>query len=447
MTTSRRRSGARWGRGQSDGQGAVRRRPGKAVLRLAARVTPRLRGRARVVAVNAAWTLVGLILVALAAEGWARAKVRFLPAESRPHYVHPVAGRIYVADSEFHHTNMLDYWNVARANQWGFLDRPPVLPENGQDGEPSCRVAVVGDSFVDAKELPVSDKLQVRLEEIARKRLPALRIAASAFGHSATGQINQLGYYDEFVSRTSPHVVVLVFVHNDFSDNFPPLHAVGSGYHADRSPWITAHRLDDGAFELLPPNLVGERIRLELGVLRPRPTLVRRIKRLAVSASYFAKIVEAKTARMSLKLYLDARREALARDPRYAPWLSEWGNYALHNIDFGTRDLPPAGSVALEYTGFALDQWKLRSERDGFVLAILSAHMMGTQGNLRFERLKGLASSRNIPVVDQHAYILRQGRRIRDAHWAHDAHWNARGHRWAAEALLEWLEANREACG
>lgn len=35
---------------------------------------------------------------------------------------------------------------------------------------------------------------------------------------------------------------------------------------------------------------------------------------------------------------------------------------------------------------------------------------------------------------------------LEDAHWRHDTHWNIAGHRWAAEALLEWLKDNEDVC-
>ena len=89
-------------------------------------VRVKLRGRARgsLVAVNAAWTLVGLTVVAFVAEGWARSKADFRSSAGK-HYVHPKAGRLYVPGSESRYTNMLDYWNVSRANRWGFLAPPP----------------------------------------------------------------------------------------------------------------------------------------------------------------------------------------------------------------------------------------------------------------------------------------------------------------------------------
>ena len=41
---------------------------------------------------------------------------------------------------------------------------------------------------------------------------------------------------------------------------------------------------------------------------------------------------------------------------------------------------------------------------------------------------------------------MEEGGEIEDLHWANDRHWNAAGHRWAAEAILEWLKRHPEVC-
>jgi len=417
---------------------------------------PRLRGRARVAAINAAWTLVGLVVVALAAEGWARSRVglrsvgsvdaqvykRLIEDFETPvgqiqvgkSYIHPRAGRLLVPGSEIHHTNILDYWNVTRVNRWGFLDRPP-LPLDGittSNDNASCRVAVVGDSFVAAEQVPIADKLHVRLEDMARERLPALRVATSAFGHTGTGTVHQLGYYDEFVSRISPRVVVLVFYGNDFFDNHPVLKGVRMGYGPDGLPWTSARRNADGAFLMRPPDPGAYR---NMPMPHPKRPLLAAVRRIARSTSHFALFLDAKVQVIANQRTVEAKRSA--RDPRLSISFVK---------PFNDARLSEATQEALDYTGFALDEWKTRAERDNFVLLMLSTHRKVTRENLKFDHMHALASARDIPVVDQYAYIVRQNGRIRDAHWAHDYHWNTQGHQWAAEALLEWLEHNRDAC-
>ena len=415
---------------------------------------PRLRGRAAVFFFNALWTGIGLSVVVLAAEGWARSKAEFEDRHWK-YWVHPQAGRLYVPGSEVRHTNLLDFRTISHANRWGFLDRPP-----GQVREPSCRVAVVGDSFVDAKQVAVSDKLHVRLEELARERLPALRIAASAFGHAGTGQVNQLGWYDPFVSRISPHVVVLVFVQNDFTDNFHVLQEMWLGSKPGRLPFTTARRNADSTFSLRRPvwgaaDLAASgrtAVRGTRGAPEYQPTSpwLAAVRSWAVSTSRFALLLDAKVQELGGEQTRAEERTAIAQDARFRHWFADWNGpldrYPLTRFPFRGPDLPKAAQEALERTGFALDQWKSIAQRDNFVLAILASHTMGARGGRKFDYLESLTLPRNIPVIDQSAYIGRQGARPADARFDHDAHWNAAGHQWAAEAVLEWLEENREAC-
>lgn len=114
---------------------------------------------------------------------------------------------------------------------------------------------------------------------------------------------------------------------------------------------------------------------------------------------------------------------------------------------FADDVLPPAFEDALEFTAFGLDQFKARAERDGAALAILTSHRMAIAGDRVFDRLRVLAGTLRIPVIDRADYILRQGMRLEDAQWRHAPHWNVAGHQWAAETLLEWLQDNQEVCG
>ena len=165
--------------------------------------------------------------------------------------------------------------------------------------------------------------------------------------------------------------------------------------------------------------------------------------------------------------WLDAKRHAFSSDdtdpeliawvallsrrfPRYAALFDGWRPTTREGIIdpfHYAQDLPPVYEDALDFTAFALDQFKERADRDGAALVILSTHSMGTRGNLGFDRLTALAEPRGIPVIDYNDYVLRQGAvPRRDARWAHDSHWNAAGHQWAAEALLEYLKQNQDIC-
>ena len=145
---------------------------------------------ARLAGWNAALVLAGLALVAVAGEAYLRLSGAFV-ASALPLRFVPGVGLLYEPHAEVRHTNGLDYWTIQRANSLGFLDREPPAPERAAA---SCHVAVIGDSFVDAKEVAIADKLHVRLEALAAAVLPELDVTTSAYAQFGTAQASQLPF-------------------------------------------------------------------------------------------------------------------------------------------------------------------------------------------------------------------------------------------------------------
>ena len=68
-------------------------------------------------------------------------------------------------------------------------------------------------------------------------------------------------------------------------------------------------------------------------------------------------------------------------------------------------------------------------------------------GDPWFDLLHNIAGNRGgIPIINQYEHITARGGEVRDARWLNDFHWTPTGHRWAAEAIWEWLKANPEVC-
>ena len=342
-------------------------------------------------------------------------------------------------------TNHLDFWAESRTNGLGFVDREPIGIERAAA---SCHIAMIGDSYVQALQVPIADKFQVRLEELAAEELRHLDITTSAFGISGTGQVNQLAYYDEFARYLRPALLVLVFVDNDFMDNAPILDGLHRGMDPDRLPNASATRGADGTITLQPPHPYARESRLTV------PSLYTHATDRLTGMSSLAKWLDAKRGASfpdDADPELSAQMAMLSRrSPRYAALFDGWRPTTRSRLGRpfkSTQDLPAVYEDALDFTAFALDQFKERADRDGAALVILSTHYVGTRGDLAFDRLTALAESRGIPVIDYNDYVRRQGAKPwRDAIWAHDGHWNAAGHRWAAEALLEYLKQNQEIC-
>ena len=390
---------------------------------------------------NTAFTVIGLALIVGVSEVYFRVKMPFKHGDL-PTRFDPEVGLIREPYAEMRHTNNLDFWTVSRTNGLGFLDREPQSAV-----ALSCHVVVIGDSFVEAKEVAISDKLQIKLEELAAQTLPRLNVTTSAFGLGDTGQINQLPYYDQYARFMDPELLVLVFHGNDFWDNSPFLSAMIKGYHPEHMPFVTAERNEGGAMRLRPPD--PEYFKLRGAIVLP--SWLQEV----AEVSHFAQWIEAKTNALSfernpsmLDPWMFEWMKQLKEHPVYETLPSEWwpSNRPETYDLFDEDDLPLFYEENMDFTEFALDEFKERADRDGAALVILTTHHVGAEGDLTFDRLKAMARARGIPVISQLDYITRSGGGVEDAHFRHDAHWTIAGHRWAAEALLQYLAQNQRIC-
>ena len=421
-------------------------RKGPYAVRFLARSGVHFRRLAHTLAWNGLLVFAGAALIAVSAEAYMRAKGRFTHA-SVPRRSVPGFGRLYDPNTEVRDTNGLDFWTRSRTNSLGFIDREPPSPKRASE---TCHIAVIGDSFVDAREVPIADKLQVRLEELASSALPHLRITVSAFGVSQTGQIAQLAYYDEYARHLRPKLVVLVFVPNDFMNNYPVFRAMRKRlpHFLDRG----AERMPNGELTLRLPGGPTQRPRVPQSGVTSRSLLDRAASR-AERVSVFASWLRAKKELYDSTASRDFEKQ-VRTDPGYVRLFSEWFPLPAPAIwddvetakFFAEDDLHPIFEDALDYTAFALEQFKVRADRDGTQLVVLASHGFRKIGGKLFERLSEMSAAVEVPVVDQADWILQQGADLANANWAHDGHWNVAGHRWAAEALLEYIGEHQGVC-
>ena len=415
----------------------------------------RRRRALRLVGGNALLLLAGLLLVGLAGEAWLRLTTPFMLSRMPRRFV-PEVGFLGVPHTEVRWTNGRDFWQVSRTNRWGFVDREPVEPEVGAAG---CRVTVIGDSFVEGKEVALADRSHVVLEEMAAAELPELEVTASAFGRGGTGQINQLAIYDEYARRTRPKVLVLYFHLDDFTDNSAVLSALAHGLDPERLPYFSAVRDEGGTIRLRPPHPHFNDYRLAetSGLPESASRSLREVWERLRGKSHLldwlwaeaGTAVRARSARRG-----SARAAALTPDRAFSGWIEKGEGYlprsaaiAIAEAKSAGTPLPPVLRDAWEITGFALDEFRARAERDGaspVLLVVDRTRRLG--GEALVDALRSLAEPRGIPVLDHYEAIVRRGFDPEQARWPHDGHWNENGHRWAAEALLDFLRRNPEAC-
>ncbi len=398
----------------------------------------------RVAAWNLLLVIAGLIFIAAVGEAYVRLSSPFERRDvSLTHFV-PGVGLIYEPGGEDRDTNYLDYWTISRANSWGFLDREPISPERAAE---SCHVTIIGDSFVAAREVPVSDKVQVRLEELAARELPELDVTTSGFGVHGTAQVNQLPFYDRYARRLSPKLLALVFTTNDMWGNSATLAALRHGWDPDRPPYAFLERVADGTMKLRPPSPHHRPFLVDNRTWVSRTLLSLRWSEFA--AWLERKLPRSVTRRATFRNVLSWRVEILKRRPGHEAIDDGWTPASVGQFEKMVirEDPPPVFREGPEFVGFALDEFAERARRDGADLVILATHVMGDRNTQHSIRLSEMAAPRGIPVLNLHEYIIAQGAAIGNAHFPNDGHWDPDGHRWAAEALLEYLKENQEICG
>ena len=416
---------------------------------------------------NALLLFIGIVLVAGGAEVWLRVTVpRPAPPALFPHLPAPYRESILpvrlapgVGVIQQPHAETLyvgpEYRQRARTNSLGFLDREPPSPERAAA---SCHVTLIGDSFVHAREVAIADKAQVQLEELAARETPALDLTTSAFGYHGTAQINQLPFYDAYARGLSPDVLVLVFVANDFVGNSLPVQAYQRGFHPDYPPHLFARRGAGGEMEFVPPASTMDELLEHLLPLLPGAQ--GRAERLLREWSYFADwvwsrygaprpgVTDAELRTSPTWAQWRAWAELVGRHPAHVE-MRGWDPSIESDTPYLDENPSPVWREARDVTRFALEQFHERAERDGAALVILATHTLRGDGDPHFVLLREMAAGigkEGIPVISQYDHIIAANGQTRDARWAGESHWNATGHRWAAEAILEWLKRNPEVC-
>ena len=403
-------------------------------------------GGMRLAALQVLGTIAVLLLVL---EAWGRL---FPPKDQNvwPLVQNPAVGTTFQPHARVLLTNGLDFRVEERSNEAGFLDRPLPAPDKPKG---ACRIAFIGDSFVEAAQVPIRQKVQVEIERLMKLRWPDIAVESMAFGFSGTGQLNQLGYLETYVRPRKPDVIALVFVSNDFANNSALLEAIRVGWHPERAPRTFA-REKGGAMELQPIDPDWLRHRLP-AAQDERPGLHKWLMRISRFYRWlYAKLTLQYPAIAAWigREVTDGERMAArvasvaALSPDYARLLDGWDPVKGPGLDgmFATAGpMPPAFEQAVRFTGFAFDVYKQRAAADGAQLVVLGSHELS---DVLERRLGGLLEPRGIPYVSLRSHIAGNGARVADAHWRHDAHWSPQGHTWAAEALLLEIAAKGH-CG
>lgn len=299
-------------------------------------------------------------------------------------------------------TNGIDFWVSEKVNSLGFLDSEPALPK--PPGR--FRILLVGDSFVEAVQVPIAQKLQTLLAEDLNRRFPDRKFDAVALGYSGTGQANQLPFYERN-RDLKPDLVILLFVSNDFANNSPVLESLRHGWHPDHSPRV---------------------------FMRARPG--QPCDRLPIDPAWQKSLLAGDLA--------ERARQLRAMSPDFDDGLRGWKPIPgrkptdhLSDIFLEPGPLPRAFEEAVASTKCAFIEWQKLAEQDGFKLLVASADSVAGQ----IARLKHMTGELQLPLIDIHQEFVRHHDPAL-AQFKSEGHWTPNGHRWAAAAIANYLADN-----
>ncbi len=318
----------------------------------------------------------------------------------------PGIGMLFQPGEELRHTNGLEFAVSQRANSLGFLDWEPKIPKPPG----TFRILLVGDSMIEAVQVAMEQKVQSQLAKILGKRYPRQKVDVVAMGFSGTGQSNQLPYFQFYKERVQADLIVLFFAANDFSNNSILLESIRYGWPAHNIPFLFLEK--DHA---------------------------ETCKRLPLPSSFTTERTLGGTYSERVKLL---RRTSSAIDVK----LGDWDPDKMHIDSVFFEDvMPPAFEEAVELTKCSFQMWKQEADGIGVpILVVATQHVTGyglvkrPPKTGQIDRLRTMLSQLQIPLLDLYQATAASGDWL-EARWKYDGHWNPVGHRWAANALSDYL--------
>jgi hypothetical protein len=306
------------------------------------------------------------------------------------------------------------------------------------------RVLVVGDSMVEALQVPVPQAFTRLLEGRARawagRPVEVINLGLSGRGpaqyHRTLEKIG-LAYRPDLV-------VVAVTLLNDFLNDVPELER------DDSKPY---YRLVAGdRLELVPPGAASPASRRREEKVRIGTWVKTALRQSAFARSFLDRLTR----------WRAARRGGAAGSAATLPVRSEWNVFraeppppwdeayrvTLRILEESARLAAGAGArlliVVIPPKAVVEDKLDAALRAEGYD----GAHGLGFDPERPTRAIAQLGATKRIPVLDLGPVLRADWKQSGEsASWPHDGHWSPRGHTLAADALDAWLRAHARDLG
>ncbi len=335
------------------------------------------------------------------------------------------------------------YKNLVRVNSFGFHDKEflSFKPSN------TYRIAVIGDSYVEALQVPLEKTFHKLLEKkLNENRLIEKTIEVYSFGHSGNGTLLNLQYLKKVADKFKPDLIINCFlIGNDFRDdscNLTDIYVKQTGDDVVYTKPCAILDEDNGIkIHLSKKNVSSLEKNFLLTLASKSSFLVWLYERIQILKYKFKQrslyLVDNETLLKESKKSVDISNvpvdfQVFLREYNQI-WKEAWllEEYLLRemqeyckerNIKLLVVSLTEGFRVHKELQDTGLFEWK-KPER------------------LLYEISEGLGFS-YLPLID--VFRKRYSQTKQMTTFDCDGHWNEVGHEWAADAIFEYLMGHRE---
>ena len=367
--------------------------------------------------------------------------IAFMGGELACRYLLPVNGVRYIYDIDtgtvlapsqtMRWTNRLDYDNWVKTNSAGFHDVEHTVekPHN------TFRVAVLGDSFIEALQVPIEDgfcrQFQISLQGFfSDKQVEVINLALSGRGPAQYYRILEkkgLQYHPDLV-------VMAVLPANDFQD---------SSYDLNPAPYRPLYRITEkDEIELLPYSIPSA---WSLRSLLQRSSMAYFLVYEILQRPFWRNIF---TQRINLipSTTPDEKLTASNGDTKI-PW----------HLGLYIENSPPIWKEAYRITLRMIRETSDLAQKNGarFMVFVIPDKVMVESAERQeiakygeisidyrkpFKVLNNYCENQQISFVDlTEAFRSDYNKKHISHSWPHDGHWNQRGHSIAAETVAEYI--------